>query len=200
MNILFIDVETTGTDPAKHNMIEFAGRLDVDGKTITRFSTKFFNPQGATIDLGALKVNKTKISELMALKPEIQEAANLIDWLLDLPNKVQGPILVCGQNVQFDVGFLKALLAKYAVVGIEQIIGYKYIDTFSLAIALKQAGILQTDKTNLEALGKAVGIDTSKYVLHTAEGDTNLVADVYYGVIAALKRLYDGSLQKALTE
>lgn len=193
MNILFIDVETTGTDPAKHNMIEFAGRLDVDGKTVSRFSRKFFNAQGTTIDLGALRVNKTKLSELITFKPEVEEAVHLIDWLLELPSKAPGPILVCGQNVQFDIGFLKALLSRYSVVGIEQIIGYKYIDTFSIAIALKQAGVLQTDKTNLEALGKAVGIDTSKYTLHSADGDVDLVADVYYGVLSTLQALSDKS-------
>lgn len=199
MNILFIDVETTGTDPSKHNMIEFAGRLDSDGKTVTRFHTKFFNPQNATIDLGALRVNKTSLSSLLALKPEIQEAAHLVDWLLELPTKVQGPIVVCGQNVQFDMGFIKALLGRYGVVGIESIVGYKYVDTFSLAVALKEAGILKADKTNLAAIGQAVGIDTSKYDLHTAEGDTNLVADVYYALIKSLQ-LCTCSPKKALVE
>lgn len=200
MNILFIDVETTGTDAAIHRMIEFSGRLDVDGKTVSRFHTKFFNPQGATIDLGALRVNKTKLSGLLALKPEMQEAAHLVDWLLELPDKVQGPIVVCGQNVQFDMDFLKALLARYGVVGIQNVVGYKYVDTFGIGFILNKAGVISTDKNNLAALAKAVGIDTSKYNLHTSEGDTNLVADVFYAYIKKLENLVGATKANTPTE
>lgn len=189
MNILFLDVETTGTNPNKHSMIEVAARLDIDGKTIDKFTKKFFNATNTTIDLGALKVNNTKLNDLVKFPAEIAEIANFVDWLLGLQSQVQGPIVVCGQNVQFDVNFIKATLAKYNVEGVEQIIGYKHIDTYSIALALKEAGILKTDKTNLSAIAKALGVDVSQYKLHTAEGDVDLVAAVYYAIILTLKSL-----------
>lgn len=198
MNILFIDTETTGVDANKHTIIELSARLDVDGKTVDRFHSKFFNPAGISVDLGALKVNKTSVSTLITLGQEDKEFVRFADWLLTIPSKVKGNVVVCGQNVQFDINFIKALLNKYSMTGLESIIGYKYIDTFSLAITLIQAGIIRSEKTNLESLAQALDIDTSKYDLHTAVGDTDLVAEVYYKITKRLTDLQQHSRMLSL--
>ena len=67
MNILFIDSETTGTDATKHTAIEISCRLDVNGQTVSRFTRRFFNPTNAAINLGALRVNKVPLKELIDL-------------------------------------------------------------------------------------------------------------------------------------
>lgn len=189
MNILFIDVETTGLDANKHTMIELAARLDSDGKTIDKFHAKFFNSKNVHIDLGALKVNKVALKELMVAKPEIEEIARLVDWLLELTTKVKGQIYVSGQNVQFDVNFLKNTLAKYNVEGLDQIIGYKYIDTFSLAMGLINAGklITENNKLNLENIAKSLNIDLTNKQLHTAEADVDIAAEVFYGLVKLIR-------------
>lgn len=183
MNILFIDTETTGLDPSKHTIIEIACRLDVDGKTVTRHSTKFYNPN-AQIDLGALRVNKTKITDLVKAKPEAQEVAHLVDWLVELPDRVQGEIYLSGQNVTFDKEFLKALLGRYNVSGLDSIVGYKVLDTFGLALALVMKGKLKVEgKLNLGNIAKALGVDLSKKKLHTADDDTDVAAEVLYKLL-----------------
>ena len=192
MNILFIDFETTGTDSEKNTAIEVACRLDVDGRIISRFHKKFFNPAGSTINLGALKVNKTKLGDLIELGlskegKEDKAVVELIDYLLDI--KVTGPLVVSGQNVQFDIDFLKSLLAKYNVEGVDQIIGYKFLDTFSLAMGLIDAGKLITkdNKTNLSALAQGLGINLQGRNLHSAPDDVDLAADVYYALIKLIR-------------
>lgn len=192
MNILFIDMETTGTEASKNTAIEISCRLDVNGQTVSRFTRRFFNPANAAINLGALKVNKVPLQELITLgmSKEGKEDAvvvELVDYLLGI--QVQGPLVVSGQNVQFDINFLKALLAKYSVEGLDQVIGYKYLDTFSLAMGLIEAGKLVTPggKTNLQSLAEGLGINTKGRALHTAEADVDLAAEVYYAMIKLIR-------------
>lgn len=192
MNILFIDFETTGTDSKKNTSIEIACRLDVDGHTVSRFHKKFFDPTNTIINLGALKVNKTGLGQLIELGlskegKEDKAVVELVDYLLDI--KVVGPLIVSGQNVQFDIDFLKSLLLKYGVEGIDQVIGYKYLDTFSLAMGLIAAGKLITkdNKTNLAALAAGLGIKLEGRSLHTATADVDLAAEVYYALITRIR-------------
>ncbi len=192
MNILFIDMETTGTESTRNTAIEIACRLDVNGRTVSKFHRRFFNPEKAAINLGALKVNKVPLRELidLGISKEGKEdivVVDLVDYLLSI--KVDGPLIVSGQNVQFDINFLKSLLDKYQVEGLDQVIGYKYLDTFSLAIGLIEAGKLVTlnGKTNLESLAKGLGINTEGRALHTAEADVDLAAEVYYEMIKRIR-------------
>lgn len=188
MNILFCDVETTGTEPSENTIIELACRLDVDGKTLANYHAKMFNPTSKT-DLGALKVNKSKISELVKARKEVEVALEFCDWLLEIQQKVKGPIYIAGQNVHFDVNFLKAMLARYSVSGFNSVISIRHIDTSGLSLALIEAGKLKIEGTSLslETIAKALGIDTSKMELHTATADVNLCALVYYKMIELMR-------------
>lgn len=200
MNILFVDVETTGTDSERHAVIELAARLYTDGKFVDAFDHQCFDKRGAkAISLGALKVNNQDLNSLWN-KPEENEAViKFVEFLLK--HKNIGPILIAGQNVQFDVSFIKALLKKYGVEDLEQITGYKFIDTFSLGVSLVQAGILKKDtKLNLSGLAKALGIDTSGVALHTATGDVELTAQVYFKIVDILSSLYNNSIMSYVAQ
>lgn len=188
MNILFIDTETTGLDEKKNTVVEVACRLDIDGKTVDRKNLKFFNPKSAT-DLGALKVNKLKISDLVAMKPEDQSVMELVDWLLEIQQHIKGPVYVCGQNVHFDINFIKALLDRYQVYGLESLIGYKVLDTFGLALALTLVGKLKVEGSlNLGNIAKALGIDTSQLQLHTGKDDVEVTAAVLYALLDLMRK------------
>lgn len=186
MNILFIDCETSGLDPAKNAMLEFAAELHVDGVKVSEFSTGMYDRR-SPVSLGALKVNGLKLAGLLLLKNESEAVVELIDWLLSI--KVQGPIYVCGHNVHFDISFLKALLAKYQLDGLDNVIGYHFLDTFSIGSFLMSTGKLQTEnnKVNLSALAKGLGLDVSQYKVHTATEDVRLTVDVYNSMVKLLQ-------------
>lgn len=188
MNILYIDIETTGLDENKHAVIELACRLDSDDKTISRHHARFYNPQTAT-DMAALKVNKMRLGKLLEAKQEAREVVTFVDWILDACSKVKGPIFLCGHNVAFDMKFVTALLAKYSVHGFDSIVGGKdLLDTRVLANALIISGKLKIEgKLNLESLAKALNIDTSKIELHTASGDVELTAEVLKGLLTLMR-------------
>lgn len=188
MNILFIDTETTGLDEKKNTVVEVACRLDVDGKTVDRKNLHFFNPKSAT-DLGALKVNGLKISDILKMKPEDQGIMELVDWLLDIQKHIKGPLYVCGQNVHFDINFIKALLDRYSIYGVESLIGYKVLDTFGLALALVHVGKLKVEGSlNLGNVAKALGVDLSKVQLHTGKDDVEVTASVLYALLDLMRK------------
>lgn len=184
MNILFIDLETTGQDPKKHAVIEIAMRLDVNGIEVDNFQAKLFNPQTVT-NLGALKYNGTRLSELIKTKPEAEAVMLLVDWLLNIQEKYKGKLYICGQNVGFDMRFLLSVLDRYAIEGLDEVIGYKVIDTFGLALALNQVGKLPTsgNRLNLKTLAEHLQVDLSNKTLHTAMDDVNITAEVLYKLL-----------------
>lgn len=188
MNILFLDCESTGLDAKRNTIIEIAARIDVNGTTLDRFSVKLFNPQTIT-NLGALKVNKTKLSSLLTNKPEAEAIMLFVDWLLEIREKVQGDIILCGQNPGFDIRFLLEALHKYGIEGIDSIIGYKTLDTYGLALALVECGKLkiENNKLSLTDIAKALNVDMTINVPHTATGDVEIVAEVLYGLLKLMK-------------
>lgn len=189
MNILFLDIETTGTDEFKHATVEIAAQLHIDGQIINQFNERFYDRQTSAVSLQALKYNNLKITDLVGFKHEAEGVMAFVDWLLGL--KVSGPIIVCGHNVPFDLKFIKILLAKYNITNIDDVMGYKIQDTCVIGMFLVENGKLKTEnnKTTLEALAKGLGIDVSKYTLHRAKDDVALTAEVYY----ALGKLVKGA-------
>ena len=188
MNILFIDLETTGQDPTKHAVIEIAMRLDVDGIKVDQFECKLFNPQTIT-NLGALKYNGTRLSGIMKHQPEGAAVMSLVDWLLDIQAKFKGDLHICGQNVGFDIRFLWSVFNRFSIEGIDEVMGYKVLDTFGLALALSHVGKLKTpdNKLNLLAIATALGVNVAGKTLHTAMADVDVTADVLYGLLALMK-------------
>lgn len=190
MNILFMDVETTGQDENKHTITEIAFRLDNDGKTVDQFAIKFFNPKSVT-NLSALTYNGQKLVDLLKSTPETEAVIAICDWLTTALAKVKGEVLWCGQNVAFDIRFFKALLRRYDIEGLDQAIGsYKALDTFCLAYAAVNGGFIQVEngKISLVTVAKALSIDITKFSLHKAEDDVALTAEVYYGLMKLLKK------------
>lgn len=189
MNILFIDTETTGQNPNRNTLVEIAARLDVDGKTVDKFETKLFNPKSVT-HLGALKYNGLKLDDLTKMPVEIEGLMKFLDWLLTLQDKYKGTLYICGQNVGFDIRFIWAALSKYDIEGLDDIMGFKVLDTFGLALALHQVGKLQTkdNKLSLSDIAEGLGINLSGRNLHTAMADVDLVAEVLYKLLELMKK------------
>lgn len=188
MHYLFVDSETTGTDNEKHGIIELCCHLtDENGQLLKDFSNKMFDKRGTNrVSLGALKVNGSSVKDLWARPEEAPVVSDLVDFLMAI--KEYKDIVIVGQNVQFDVGFLKALLKKYGIDDLEQIVGYKFIDTYSIAAALQKAGKIDSNaKLNLSGIANAVGIDTKDISLHTATGDVELTKKVFFKLIEMMK-------------
>ena len=188
MNILFIDTETTGTDPKKHGIIEIAAEFHVNGKKVSEFNTKFFG-RNHQVSMGALKVNKGSIQGLLKLEAEEKGVVEFVDWLLALDSRE--PITICGHNVHFDISFIKALLDKYAIEEWDQAVSYRHLDTCSIGRFLIESGVLRTpigkSGANLSNVATCLGINLAGRSLHTAKDDVALTAEVYYKMLELVR-------------
>lgn len=59
MKRCYIDVETTGTNPAKHGIIQLAGKIVIDGVEKNSFDFKMKPFPGQEVEEEALKVTGT---------------------------------------------------------------------------------------------------------------------------------------------
>ena len=67
--ILWVDTETTGTDPGKNGIIQLAGVLEINGHETTRFDFKIRPFADDVIEDTALAVNGFTREELAGFMP-----------------------------------------------------------------------------------------------------------------------------------
>jgi DNA polymerase III alpha subunit (gram-positive type) len=188
MNILFLDIETTGTDPKKNAIVDLYAEYHINGQKISEWNQKFFN-RNTEIDLGALKVNGFTIEKLYKLPDESNAIASFINWLLELKTD---KFILCGVNVDFDINFLKEAFERYGVKGWDNLFSHRILDITGCAYLLVESDLLPKDIFTskggiLSNLAKALCISFDEKELHTAKNDTILSAKVFYKMIDLLK-------------
>ncbi len=108
-DILVIDVETTGLDPAKHACIELgAVLLDRELNPVVDFSSPVSPWEGAEIMPEALSVNQIDLADLNRA-PKVPEVVERFHQTFQPDAR---KLFLCGWNVWLDVAFLKALYAR----------------------------------------------------------------------------------------
>jgi DNA polymerase III epsilon subunit-like protein len=108
-DILVIDVETTGLDPARHACIELgAVLLDRELNPVAEFSSLVAPWDSAEIMSEALAVNQINPAALKSA-PQVPE---VVDRFHQAFRPDSRKLLLCGWNVWLDVAFLKGLYAR----------------------------------------------------------------------------------------
>lgn len=186
MNLLVLDLETTGLDSEANGILSIAAKLyNSNREVVTSFKSNC-NPEDAEINLGALKVNRFTIETIKSLRSEKDTILHFCDWLLSL--KVDGELVVAGHNVHFDLSFIKSKLKKYNISGFDQAVSHRVIDTASVGRVLVEAGVLpKNTKISLKDLVVASGIEYDSERHHSAEYDVNITAKLLFKMIDLLK-------------
>ena len=173
-NLAFIDTETTGTDPERHEIIELAVII---ARQVPRVG------KGTTLEIieeCEWKIKPTHIerAEDAALRVN---GYNEVDWMFALDRKkvmeefakkTQSCSFV-SHNLVFDYAFVQKAFAETEV---ENRMHYAKIDTISLAFA-RLYDAPQADKFSLRALCELLKVENSK--AHTALADTRALVQVY---------------------
>lgn len=184
MNILFLDLETTGTNPDVHSIIQIGAALFVEGKKVDQFKINLAPRENSITDLGALRVNKNSLSALNSKNDRKTAFIKFIDWILSLNLKYEGQLIICGHNVHFDLSFIKSTLKEYNIEGWDSVVSYRIQDTNTIGRFLINNGLLHIPKSQkgggLEKLALALGIEVRDRNLHDALEDVKLTAEVYY--------------------
>lgn len=175
--VMYFDVETTGLDPVKNGIIEFAAIFEEGGKEVERFHIKI-NPstydKPVGIDEVALKVNKTSLSDL-ARYPHSKDG---FQKLLSALNRISGTskMIPVGYNSgNFDIPFLKAWFEDNGE-DYGNWFHYKDIDVFALVKVLKYFKKFQTKDDKLETVCKHFGIEIDA---HNAMSDIEATRELF---------------------
>lgn len=196
MNLVFIDIETTGVDPSKHSIIQIAAEFHIDGKKVSSFNKKCRPKEGSGINLGAYLVNKARIHDMSHVESRNDVLNKFVNFLLDCKQTVDNAkIYVCGHSIDFDIKFIREALSENNIEGLESILFRKRLDTQILAESMKIAGIIKPSSTSLGNLIKYFKIDKleegqeilGEVSFHEAAFDVAMTAKLYYTLIDILK-------------
>lgn len=178
-NLAFIDLETTGLDPERHEIIEMgviiARQIPQDGagnklEVIEEFDLRIKPEHLETSDPESLKIN----------------GYNEMDWVfaIDLKNameklaeKTEGAILVA-QNVAFDWLFLEKAFVK---TGVKNRMDFHRLDLLSMAYA-KLYHDERAQRFSLRALCEYFDIKNEK--AHTALADIRAEFEIYKKLVS----------------
>lgn len=211
MNILFFDLETTGLDADRHGIIEIAAQLYSGTELVDTFNAAVdihcLLESGKVVALDALKVNGVTFynQEKVCVERNIKsifksERAAMqafADWLVGATLKVDGKLYVAGQNVAFDLGFIKTALKNNGIEGWDRAVSYRTIDTSDISRFLVDSGVLHIPLDaprggGLQRVALGLGIEVRDRKLHTALEDVKLTAEVYFAMKKRLEDLANG--------
>ena len=148
-DLAFLDLETTGLDPARHEILEI-GVVRVRGDSLAeldRLGLRVRPEHLETADPAALALNGYSDAAWA-------DAASLSEALRRLALLLDGTYLA-GHNVAFDRAFLDAAWARTGVA--RPNVDHHLLDTASLAWPLLTAGVV--DSLSLGKLGEQLGLE-----------------------------------------
>lgn len=168
--LAFIDIETTGTNPEKHEIIELACVLvDEDDKggykIIDEFEMKIKPTHLETAEQDALRINGYNDGDWLF-------AYNLAEAMGHLAKKCDGTVMVA-QNISFDYSFI---VKAFHAAGIADPFFYAKLDTIPMAY-LKHRDNPRLTTYTLRSLCDFYGIKNTQ--AHTALADTRATFEVF---------------------
>jgi DNA polymerase III epsilon subunit-like protein len=197
MNFSFyvVDIETTGLDSHKHDVIELSiARMGAEGETAQRtWCLKPLTPD--TIDPGALRVNGHKLEDLLHKTKEGREryqdaakvAVEIENWLAEDGLPAEKRFLI-GQNVSFDRDRLEQLWIKLESKDSFPF-GRRYMDTMVVELFLDYCKGQFAEGYSLSNLVKKYGVTNTK--AHTAAADVKATKEVFEKQVEEMKKVLD---------
>lgn len=108
-NYLWLDVETTGLDPVRNDIVQLACIAVINGKQHNVTFNEYCQPfDWNTVDPEALKINHTSLEQLRAFQKPQRLAANFVAFLKQFGVK----FTLAGYNSEFDRNLLSSFFKK----------------------------------------------------------------------------------------
>jgi len=180
--ILWIDTETTGLDPRKHDIIQLAAMVEIDGviKDKKVWKCQPFEPEAA--DPKALEVNGLTLEALAKEMHPDQMHGEFCEFMAEFINRfdTHDKFYPAGFNVKFDMDFL----LNFFIACDDSFFGSWFngyvLDAYPLYAALKARGIIDLPNLKLQTICKAAGVEIKA---HDAMSDIEATREIYEKVI-----------------
>jgi DNA polymerase III epsilon subunit-like protein len=177
--LIWADVETTGTNPARHFAWDVALIVREDGLADAEHQW-FIKPDLRTAEPMALRVGhyyeRTAGLKAAGSREKAPKWADPVKLAPELAALLDGAVFI-GQNPWFDASFISALLLRHGQVLTAD---YHYRDIGSLVTGfLRGTGRVPAPGMKLDALAACLGLDPLSYERHSALGDVRLERDMW---------------------
>jgi len=179
---VFIDVETTGTDPKIHAIHQVSGCIEIDGVIKEYFDYNVRPFDGAVIDSKALEVGNVTFEQVMQYKYSDEEAYCM---LLRLFKKYVNPFnkkdkfSFVGYNAHFDKQFMYELWVRNADNYFFSMIWSNHLDVMVLASeALEEIRPTMVD-FKLMTVARELGIEIDENKLHNSLYDIEITYEMF---------------------
>lgn len=165
--MLYLDTETTGLNPEKNGIWQIGGIVEIDGKIKDKFNFIFAPSLEDEVDDYALKMSGYASEEaLRAIKNSSNKAFNSFIAILEKhisKFNTSEKFTLCGYNVGFDDGFLRAWFTKNHEKYYGSYITPYKIDVYTLTALLWGHGKLDIPKLKLETVADHLGIEINAH-------------------------------------
>lgn len=159
--VLYIDVETTGTDPAKHGIIQIGAIIETAGIVAEELDLKCAAHEGAEIDNEALRITGTDRAELQKRMSSF-EAFLLFREFLNRhiePYDRADKCYPAGYNVHFDLDFVQNWFRFHGdKYGIGSYVNWRRLDPLPILFMKDFTGSLHLPDYRLETVCRHFGI------------------------------------------
>jgi len=177
--ILWFDTETTGLDPKKHSIIQFAAIIEEGGQVKDEINIKFAPIKGTEIDKCALELTGTTREELDARPSAVDAYYQILRFLNTYCNQFdwKDKYYPAGYNVQFDLEFLQALFMKCggSRYGIGLFINWRRLDPLPVLYLMDYSNKISLPNYKLGTVCEHFGIEINA---HDALSDVRATREV----------------------
>lgn len=182
MKLLFFDLETTGTSPAKHGIHQISGKIVIDGVVKEAFDFHVRPNPKALIEDAALEVAGVTREQILAYPPMEDVYRQIVAMLGKYVNKYDKKdkfFLVGYNNASFDDPFLRGFFMQNGDMYFGSWFWANAIDVMVLASDYLADRRPEMENFKLATVAKFLGIEVDDAHLHDAGYDIDLTMRVY---------------------
>ena len=182
MKLLFFDLETTGTNPARNGIHQISGQIVIDGKKVEDFDFHVQPNPKAQIEEAALQVagvTREQVLSYPAMGEVYAQFVAMLGKYVDKYDKKDKFFLVGYNNAAFDNQFLRGFFLQNGDAYFGSWFWSNSIDVMVLASAYLADLRPEMDNFKLSTVAKFLGVSVSDDSLHNALYDIELTRAVY---------------------
>lgn len=189
--VIYMDVETSGTDPDRHAVVQIAWITEIAGVVQSEKSLLVRPFDGAEIDTAAMEVHGITMSQLLESGVSQTEAVRQItaDWstVIDKYDR-RDKAALCAYNLRFDFEFLKAMFERTGDKYLGSWIQFgRWLDPLYLAAFAQHIGVMPvTENLRLETVARELGVFSGE--AHDALDDIRMTRAVTTAITNELLR------------
>jgi DNA polymerase III alpha subunit (gram-positive type) len=184
--LFYFDVETTGFDAVKNDILQLAGLIEIDGEVVEeiQFCCQPFSYEN--ISQEALEVNNYDLESIQKFDLPEDCYGHLVNTLGKFVDKYNtfDKFICCGFNVSFDIQFLRQFFLKNKDKYFGSWFGHKSLDMYSLVYLCDYLFGFNLPNHKLKTVAKYFDI---QHNAHEAMSDIKVTREIFHKIRSKLQ-------------